>query len=293
MEIIRIPRIVRETSRAHLNRGRTIGLVPTMGALHEGHISLVRRARNENDIVVVSIFVNPTQFGPNEDFATYPRTVEKDIALLDQLGVDTVFVPPVEAMYPPGFQTSISIGSLANRLCGAFRPGHFQGVLTVVNKLFNIVQPTHAYFGQKDFQQAVVIRRMVDDLNMDIDIVVCPIVREHDGLAMSSRNVYLDQNERKAATILYKTLTHAAEMINRGDSSPEMVEQCMHEMLAQEPLVTHIQYAGVYDADTLEKVSAVFSKRTLIAIAVLLGKIRLIDNMVLELPINGKSKSGG
>lgn len=281
MEIIRIPRIVRETSRIHRSRGRSVGFVPTMGALHEGHLSLVRRAKSENDVVIVSVFVNPSQFGPNEDFEKYPRNVENDLALLERAGADTAFLPPVEAMYPEGFQTVISVGALAGRLCGAFRTGHFGGVLTIVNKLFNIVQPTRAYFGQKDFQQTVVIRRMVEDLNIDVDVVVCPTVREEDGLAMSSRNAYLGEDERKAATILYRTLTRASEMIRQGDTTPEAVGQVMHEMLRSEPLVAEVQYAGVYDAGTLDSI-AEFRKATLLAIALLLGKTRLIDNMVLE-----------
>jgi len=281
MEIIRIPRIVRETSRIHRSRGRSVGFVPTMGALHEGHLSLVRRAKAENDVVVGSVFVNPSQFGPNEDFEHYPRTVENDLALLEHVGVDTAFLPPVEAMYPEGFQTVISVGALAGRLCGAFRVGHFNGVLTVVNKLFNIVQPTRAYFGQKDFQQTVVIRRMVEDLNMDIEIIVCPTVREEDGLAMSSRNAYLGEDERRAAPVLYRTLTRAAEMIRGGDTTPEAVVRVMHEMLRSEPLVTEVQYAGVYDPGTLDSLVE-FRRTTLLAIALLLGKTRLIDNMVVE-----------
>jgi len=281
MEIIRIPRIVRETSRIHRSRGRSVGFVPTMGALHEGHLSLVRRAKAENDVVIVSVFVNPSQFGANEDFEKYPRNVENDLALLERAGADTAFLPPVEAMYPEGFQTVISVGALAGRLCGAFRSGHFDGVLTIVNKLFNIVQPTRAYFGQKDFQQTVVIRRMVEDLNMDVDIVVCPTVREEDGLAMSSRNTYLGEDERKAATILYRTLTRASEMIRQGNTTPEAVGRLMQEMLTSEPLVTEVQYAGVYDAGTLDSIVE-FRKATLLAIALLLGKTRLIDNIVLE-----------
>jgi len=281
MEIIRIPRIVRETSRVHRSRGRSVGFVPTMGALHEGHLSIVRRAKSENDVVVVSVFVNPSQFGPNEDFEKYPRNVENDLALLERAGVDSAFLPPVAAMYPEGFQTGISVGALAGQLCGAFRSGHFNGVLTVVNKLFNIVQPTRAYFGQKDYQQTVVVRRMVEDLNMDVDIVVCPTLREEDGLAMSSRNAYLGEDERRAAAVVYRTLTRASEMIRQGNTTPEAVGRGMHEMLRSEPLVTEVQYAGVYDAGTLEPTTEL-RKAILLAIALLLGKTRLIDNMVIE-----------
>lgn len=284
MENIRIPRIVRETSRVHRSKGRSVGFVPTMGALHEGHLSLVRRAKSENDVVVVSVFVNPTQFGPNEDFEKYPRDVERDLAMLEQAGADVAFLPQVDAIYPAGFQTVISVGALADRLCGAFRPGHFSGVATVVNKLFNIVQPTRAYFGQKDFQQTVVIRRMVEDLNMDIEIVVCPTVREDDGLALSSRNAYLNEEERLAATILFRTLTHAAGQVRQGVSSPEAVSAGMCEMLAHAPLVTEVQYAGVFDPQTLDELSE-FGKTSLLAVALLLGKTRLIDNIVLECPV--------
>lgn len=278
--MIRIPRIVRETSRIHRSRGRSVGFVPTMGSLHDGHLSLVRRAKTENDVVVVSVFVNPTQFGPNEDFEKYPRNVEHDLALLEQAGADMAFFPPVDAIYPQGFQTLISVGELAGRLCGAFRPGHFSGVVTVVNKLFNIVQPNRAYFGQKDFQQTVIIRRMVEDLNLDVEVVVCPTVREDDGLARSSRNTYLTEDERRGATILYRTLTHAAALVKRGGMTPEAVSRAMDEMLKSSPLVTEVQYAGVYDTQTLEAV-AEFRETNLLAIALMLGKTRLIDNVVL------------
>lgn len=286
MENIRIPRIVRETSRVHRSRGRSVGFVPTMGALHEGHLNLVRRAKSENDVVVVSIFVNPTQFGPHEDFDKYPRDAERDQELLQKAGADVVFLPQVDAIYPEGFQTSISVGELAGRLCGAFRPGHFSGVLTVVNKLFNIAHPTRAYFGQKDFQQTVVIRRMVEDLNMDVEIIVCPTVREEDGLAMSSRNAYLHEDERRAATILYRTLTRAAEMTRQEGSIPGEVRKIMRDMLAGEPMVAEVQYAGIYDARTLDELQE-FGQTNLLAIALLLGKTRLIDNMVVELPARG------
>ena len=282
MENIRIPRIVRETSRVHHSKGRSVGFVPTMGALHEGHLSLVRRAKSENDVVVVSIFVNPTQFGPNEDFSTYPRDVERDLALLEKAGADVAFLPQVEAIYPAGFLTEIRVNDIPDKLCGAFRPGHFSGVATVVNKLFNIVRPDRAYFGQKDFQQTVVIRRMVDDLNMDIDIVVCPILREEDGLAMSSRNAYLGDEERKAATVLFRALAHAADAVRRGGTTPETVGIGMRQMLASEPLVTEVQYAGVYDTQTLDALQE-FRKTNLLAIALKLGGTRLIDNMLVEL----------
>ncbi len=282
MENIRIPRIVRETSRVHRSRGKSVGFVPTMGALHEGHISLVRRAKSENDIVVVSIFVNPTQFGPGEDFSKYPRNAEQDLALLEKAGADVAFLPQAEAIYPSGFLTKIEVSALSEKLCGIFRPGHFSGVATVVNKFFNIVQPSRAYFGQKDFQQTVILRRMVNDLNMEIEILVCPTVREKDGLAMSSRNAYLDEAERKAASVLFRTLTQAASAIRQGGATPESAVKRMHEMLTREQLVKEVQYAGIYDMTTLDALKE-FQKTNLIALAVKLGNTRLIDNMVVEL----------
>ncbi|MBA3061032.1 MAG: pantoate--beta-alanine ligase, partial [Nitrospirae bacterium] len=201
MEIIRIPRIMHDTSKGHLLHGRSIGFVPTMGALHEGHLSLVKRSKEENDITVVSIFVNPLQFGQSEDFDKYPRDIEGDAEKLRKEEVDILFVPDKSLLYPEGFLTQVDIGKLSEKLCGAFRPGHFRGVATIVAKLFNIVSSTRAYFGQKDFQQAVIITKMAKDLNMGIDVVVCPTVREHDGLAMSSRNLHLSEEERKAAAV--------------------------------------------------------------------------------------------
>src|SRR5208337_1498749 len=207
METIRMPRIMQETSKRHLCSGKTIGCVPTMGALHEGHLNLVKRAKSENDIVVVSIFVNPLQFGSGEDFGRYPRDLENDMEKLRASDTDILFVPEGKSLYPDGFASHLTVEGISGRLCGAFRPGHFTGVVTVVCKLFNIVKPTRAYFGQKDFQQTVVINRLVEDLNMDIEVVTCPTVRESDGLAMSSRNAYLSAGERAAATVLYKALT--------------------------------------------------------------------------------------
>jgi pantoate--beta-alanine ligase len=281
MEIIRTPRMMKETSRRLLTQGRTIGFVPTMGALHEGHLYLGKSARSENDMVVASIFVNPTQFGPAEDFERYPRDFEGDMQKLETAGVDILFVPDVPAMYPEGFSTSVEVKALSEKLCGAFRPGHFNGVTTIVCKFFNMVLPTRAYFGQKDFQQARIIQKMISDLNLNVESITCATVRESDGLAMSSRNRYLLPAERKAAAVLYKTLQTAAQMIETG-IEPRVISERMQEMLMAEPLVTEIQYAGIYDPETLDERRAT-GNRNLIAVAVKMGNTRLIDNMVVGL----------
>jgi len=256
-----------------------VGLVPTMGYLHEGHLSLVRRAREECDHVVVSIFVNPTQFGPKEDLSKYPRDIDRDLSLLDPLGVDLVWMPMPEIMYPSAFQTWVDVETLTLRLEGVTRPGHFRGVTTVVAKLFNAVQPHKAYFGQKDAQQAAVIRQMRRDLSYPIEIVVCPIVREPDGLAMSSRNVYLDPQQRKAATVLYRSLSAAKEAYEDGVRDAETLRQIMKDVLAAEPLA-EVQYVSCADYDTLEELDTVTGK-ALLSMAVFIGKTRLIDNVVL------------
>lgn len=258
----------------------TVGLVPTMGYLHEGHLSLVRRARDECDQVVVSIFVNPAQFGPSEDLSRYPRDLERDLRLLEPLGVDLVWTPTPEMMYPDRYQTWVEVEEMTRPLEGAMRPGHFRGVTTVVAKLFNAVQPDKAYFGQKDAQQAAVIRRMTRDLNFPVEIVVCPIIREPDGLAMSSRNVYLDAEQRKAATVLYRSLSAAQEAYERGERDAEKLRGIMKDVLASEPL-TQVQYVSCADYDTLEELDTVKGK-ALLSMAVLIGKTRLIDNLVLE-----------
>lgn len=281
METIRIPRIMKETSKRHLHNGRTIGFVPTMGALHEGHLSLVKRAKSENDIVVVSIFVNPAQFGHKEDFDKYPRDMEWDMEKLRKDGVDVLFIPDVKSMYPEGFSTCITVKDLSNKLCGAFRPWHFTGVATVVCKLFNIVIPTRAYFGQKDFQQTVIIKRMMEDLNMDAEMIICPTVRENDGLAMSSRNTYLREEERRAAAVIYKTLLSASQVIRLGTSKPIDVKSHMNDVLKAEPLISEIRYAGIYDTEMLNELDE-FKKQNLLAIAVKIGDTRLIDNMLVE-----------
>lgn len=271
---------MQETSKVHRIKGRTIGLVPTMGALHEGHLSLVKRAKNENDVVVVSIFVNPLQFGRNEDFDRYPRDIERDRELLKRLDIDVLFAPDPKLMYPDAFATSVTVGRCSDTLCGAFRPGHFTGVATVVAKLFNQVKPTRAYFGQKDFQQTVVIRRMVEDLNMDIEIVIGQTIREADGLALSSRNAYLSGAERQAAALLYQVLLASSGAVTPGEKTDE-VREAMHKALRAAPLIAEVQYAGVYDPATLEEL-AEFGKRNLLAVAVKIGGTRLIDNMLVE-----------
>ena len=256
-----------------------LGLVPTMGYLHEGHISLVRRARAECDSVAVSIFVNPTQFGPNEDLSKYPRDLERDLHLLEEAGVDLVWTPAPEVMYPAEFQTWVEVAEMTRPLEGAQRPGHFRGVTTVVTKLFNAVQPTKAYFGQKDAQQAAVIRQMTLDLNFPIEIVVCPIVREPDGLALSSRNVYLDADQRQAATVLYRSLSAAKEEYEQGERDAEKLRRKMKEVIMSEPLA-QMQYVSCADYDSLQEWEMVTGK-TLLSMAVFFGKTRLIDNFVL------------
>lgn len=268
-----------ELRAARLSLDGTVGFVPTMGYLHEGHLSLIRRAKDECDSVVVSIFVNPTQFGPNEDLAKYPRDLERDLRLIEPLGVDLVWTPTAEVMYPPGYQTWVEVEAVTRPLEGAMRPGHFRGVTTVVAKLFNAVQPHKAYFGQKDAQQAAVIRRMTRDLNFPIEIVVCPTVREADGLAMSSRNVYLSPEQRKAATVLFRSLSAAKELYESGERNAEALRRKMKEVLAAEPLA-EVQYVSCADYDTLEELSEVTGK-ALLSMAVFIGKTRLIDNFVL------------
>lgn len=270
-----------DTSRGHLLHGRSIGFVPTMGALHEGHMSLVRRAKEENDITVVSIFVNPMQFGPSEDLNKYPRDFDNDSSKLRKEEVDIFFIPDVSQMYPFGFSTHVEVEKLSDVLCGPFRPGHFRGVATVVSKLFNIVRPTRAYFGQKDLQQSVIIKKMAKDLDMGIEIVTCPTLRESDGLAMSSRNAYLNEEERKAATVIYKCLCKTIDVIKSGIISQEGIKRFMKEELSKEPLITEIQYASVFDISTLSEVEEV-RKEAALAIAVKIGSTRLIDNMFVK-----------
>jgi pantoate--beta-alanine ligase len=257
-----------------------VGLVPTMGFLHAGHISLVQRARSECASVVVSIFVNPTQFGPGEDLAKYPRDLPHDLALLDAAGADLVWTPTPEIVYPPGFQTWVEVADLTKGLEGEVRPGHFRGVTTVVAKLFNGVRPDRAYFGQKDAQQAAVIRRMARDLDFPVEIVVCPTVREADGLAMSSRNTYLQAEERQAATVLFRALSAAKSAYERCERDAETLRRIMREAVTVEPLA-RLQYVSCADYETLEELETVKGK-ALLSMAVYLGKTRLIDNVILE-----------
>jgi pantoate--beta-alanine ligase len=263
---------------ARLPFSGTVGFVPTMGYLHEGHLSLIRRAREECDHVVVSIFVNPTQFGANEDLSKYPRDLERDLRLIEPY-TDLVWTPSAEMMYPPGYQTWVEVEAVTRPLEGAMRPGHFRGVTTIVVKLFNGVQPHKAYFGQKDAQQVAVIRQMVRDLNFPVEIVICPITREPDGLAMSSRNVYLDPEQRKAATVLFRSLSAAKAAYEQGERDAEKLRQVMKAVLTAEPLA-QMQYVSCADYDTLEELDTVKGK-ALLSMAVFMGKTRLIDNFVL------------
>jgi pantoate--beta-alanine ligase len=258
----------------------TLGLVPTMGFLHEGHLSLVRRAKAECAHVGVSIFVNPTQFGPTEDLAKYPRDLPRDLALLERAGVDLVWTPTREIVYPPGYQTYVTVEEVSQPLEGKRRPGHFRGVATVVAKLFNAFTPDKAYFGQKDAQQAAVIRRLVADLNFPLQVVVCPIVREPDGLAMSSRNVYLNPSERRAATALYRALCAAKTQFDAGERDAEKLRAALSATLATEPLARP-EYVSAADPDTLVELARV-ERRVLLSMAVRIGTTRLIDNFVLE-----------
>jgi pantoate--beta-alanine ligase len=269
-----------EFRAARLSLYGTIGLVPTMGYLHEGHLSLVKRAKAECESVVVSIFVNPTQFGANEDLSKYPRDLERDLSLLQPLGVDLVWNPTPEAMYPAGYQTWVEVKKLTRPLEGAMRPEHFKGVTTIVAKLFNAVQPQRAYFGQKDAQQAAVIRQMVQDLNFPIEMVICPTTREADGLAMSSRNKYLEGADRPAATILFRALSAAKSAYVGGERNAEKLRILMKDTLASEPR-TQMQYVSCADYDTLEELDVV-SGKSLLLMAALIGKTRLIDNFILE-----------
>jgi pantoate--beta-alanine ligase len=267
--------------RASVQPGETVGLVPTMGYMHAGHISLVEMARSQNDIVAVSIFVNPTQFGPNEDFARYPRDAERDLRLLEEAGADWVFAPPVEEIYPLGYATYVEVREVTSRLEGAARPGHFTGVATVVAKLFNIVQPHRAYFGQKDAQQVVVVRKMVADLNFPLEIMVVPTMREADGLAMSSRNVFLGPEERQAALVLSRSLNAAKELWKRGERRGSPLRDAMSRTLAAEPLARP-DYVSVADPATLQELDdSGEATAALASLAVRIGNTRLIDNFVL------------
>jgi pantoate--beta-alanine ligase len=268
--------------RTSVSRVDAVGLVPTMGYLHAGHMSLVEMARRQNSYVAVSIFVNPTQFGPQEDFARYPRDMERDLSLLRDAGVDWVFAPSVEEMYPAGYSTYVEVEGITSVLEGAMRPGHFRGVATVVSKLFNVVQPTRAYFGQKDAQQVAVIKRMVLDLDFPLEVVVGPTMREPDGLAMSSRNVYLSPEERQAALVLYRSLTAAQELWNAGERRGSALREAMQRVLDAEPL-SRPDYVSVADPLTLQELDdSAQARQALASLAVRIGKTRLIDNIILS-----------
>ncbi len=270
----------RRLSRQARSRGAKLGLVPTMGALHEGHLSLVRAARNNSDLVEVSIFVNPTQFGHTEDFAKYPRKLERDCELLEREGVDIVFAPSVAEMYPSQNATWVTVEGMSDRLCGKSRPGHFRGVTTVVAKLFNVVEPDVAFFGQKDAAQVAIIRRMVRDLNLPVEIEVCAIVREPDGLALSSRNSYLSAEERKSALVLYRSLMRVHEEFARGERDSAKLIASAKQEFEQKPGV-RLDYFEIVDPDTLEAMPTI-TRLALVAVAAFVGKTRLIDNIILE-----------
>lgn len=280
MEVAKTIKSVRSLVRAARSGGKIIGLVPTMGALHIGHISLIEAAVEKCDFVVVSIFVNPTQFGPGEDFEKYPRPLEADLEICRKAGTDVVFAPTPEQIYPAENITWVNVERLTEPLCGRFRPGHFRGVTTVCTKLFNIVAPDIAYFGQKDAQQAIVIKRMVADLNMPLEIVICPTVREPSGLAVSSRNKYLTEQQKKDATNIYKSLQKCRRMIDAGVTETGKIIAEMREILQQVPLI-EIEYVNIVDAETLQNIDQIAGK-VLAAIAVKIGPARLIDNILMD-----------
>lgn len=281
MKIFTTIQEVREEVCQLKSAGNSVGFVPTMGFLHQGHLSLVREAVRMADSTVVSIFVNPAQFGPQEDFKEYPRDLQRDSGLLEREGVDVVFVPDQVEMYPENFSTYVEVHGLQDKLCGRSRPGHFRGVCTVVLKLFQIVDPDMAFFGQKDAQQALIIQRMVRDLNMNVDIKVLPIIREEDGLALSSRNSYLDSEERKAAVGLFRSLRQAEQMIKDGEKNPRRIIQRMKQIIHSEPLagMDYIEIVDLENLDPLDKIEG----DVLVALAVFIGKIRLIDNLIVNL----------
>jgi pantoate--beta-alanine ligase len=256
-----------------------VGFVPTMGYLHEGHVSLVREAKKENKSVIVSIYVNPTQFGPKEDLSKYPRDLNRDLEMLEKVGTDIVFFPSDKEMYPGNYDTWVEVDKLTKRLEGASRPTHFRGVTTIVNKLFNIVEADNAYFGQKDAQQALVIQKMAKDLNMNVRVVVCPTIREPDGLAMSSRNIYLTPEQRKQATVLNRSLQLAKELYTKGERNAPKIKQHMTELIQKEPLAV-IDYISIANSETLEELDTIQSK-ALVSMVVKFGNTRLLDNVII------------
>lgn len=287
MDIIKSIGDLRKTVRNARSAGRTIGVVPTMGYLHEGHLSLMRRARQENDLVVATVFVNPTQFGPNEDFAAYPRDTQRDIDLMQAENVDIAFMPEAEDLYPDGYATYVEVqGPMTQTLCGASRPGHFKGVTTIVAKLFHLTAPHRAYFGQKDAQQVAVIRQMARDLDFDLEVVACPTVREPDGLAMSSRNSYLSESQRADAVVISQALFEARDMIAAGQTQAGPVIDHIRmriEAVAQ----AGVDYLAVVDVNTLHDIE-VLEGSVLVAVAVKFGNTRLIDNLAIDVPTGGR-----
>ena len=283
MQVISQIAQLKQVVRAAKANGKSVGLVPTMGYLHEGHLTLMRRAKDEQGFVIATLFVNPLQFGPQEDYADYPRDLARDCELAASIGVDVLFAPSVDEMYPGGngkTLTFVDVEKITAPLCGASRPGHFRGVATVVSKLFNIAEADVAYFGQKDAQQVAVIRRMVEDLNMNVKVVAVPIVRESDGLAMSSRNKYLDQGQRQAALVLSRSLAKAAVMLEEGERDSALILATVRELICQEPLA-NIDYVSLVDPLTLESLESI-DNQALLALAVRFGKTRLIDNLIWE-----------
>ena len=279
MKIILNIKQVQDYAKRVRAKGKTIGFVPTMGYLHKGHLSLIRQAHKDCDIVIISIYVNPTQFGPKEDLKKYPRDLKRDKKLARSAGVDVIFLPTNKIMYPDGFLTYVDIGKITEVLCGASRPGHFRGVATIVSKLCNIIQPDIAYFGQKDAQQARVIQKMVHDLNFSIKIKVMPIIREHDGIAMSSRNKYLSTKERKNAVVLYQSLKLAKKLIKQGQKNTKIIKSRMKSLILAKQSAK-IDYVSIVDSENLTPIKRV-KKGSLIAVAVKIGKTRLVDNIVV------------
>ena len=277
MEIVSTVTELQKRIHTWKKQGQKIGFVPTMGYLHEGHLSLVRESKRRSDVTVVSIFVNPKQFGPAEDYQVYPRDPERDRALLEREGVELVLYPPVEVMYPEGYKTYVEVEDLQDKLCGKSRPGHFRGVCTVVLKLFNLVQPDEAYFGWKDAQQVIILQKMVEDLNLPVKIVPLPLVRDHDGLALSSRNTYLSPEERRAALVLKKSLDLAEKLMVEGEREAGRIREKMIELISAEPLA-RIDYVEIVDLKTLEQLETI-GDQVLIALAVFIGRTRLIDNL--------------
>ena len=277
---------MKEFAREQRDENRIVGLVPTMGALHPGHLSLIKQAREQCSSLVASIFVNPTQFGPSEDFAKYPRTLSSDTEKLENAGVQCLFLPEAKDIYPPNYSTYVNVEGLSERLEGRSRPGHFRGVSTVVMKLLQIVQPQFAYFGRKDAQQAAIISRMAEDLNLDTEIVVCPIEREPDGLAMSSRNVYLNASDRQFATVLHRTLQAAQLLLQKGTTEVSSLQVAMHRILRDES-VAKLDYAEIVDAQTFEPLTHI-NRKAYVLIAAKFGETRLLDNMLVDFSDNGQ-----